>query len=170
MREASRERLFNENAYLITNVTNGSSGAFGPHPGFTPVVDGVYIRDFLPKQLQEGKYNRGIKRVLLGNMVNEGREMSPDANMPDAFPDLVRETAPNISDEDIGRIQALYTFTPELPEKLAWDWATDMTFACNTYCTAKAYRNLARRYTMSIPPGNHGLDMNCTDPHIPPQI
>lgn len=170
LREASEEQLFNANSYLISNATDGASGALGPGPGFTAVVDGVYIRDFLPKLFQEGKYNKGVKRVISGNMVNEGQSMSPDANMPKAFPALVRATAPNVSDEDIARIQALYNFPPELPQKLAWDWATDMTFACNAYHAANAYGNQAQRYAMSIPPGIHGLDMNCTASNSYPSL
>lgn len=161
MRDASPEALFRANSYLITNLTDGSSGAFGPGTGFTPIVDGAYITDHVSTLLARGLYNRGIKQVIVGNTANEGMHMSPDADMPNAFPALVRETVPNADDATIRRIQSLYEYPAELPQKLAWDWATDMTFACNAYFTAKAYGDRARRYVMAIPPATHGLDLNC---------
>jgi carboxylesterase type B len=142
-------------------VTDGSSGALGPATGFTPIVDGRYIQDHLPLLLASGKYNRRVKRVIASNMENEGMYMSPSDGMPETFPPLVRETAPGASDETIARIQSMYDYPPGLPEKLAWDWATDISFACNAYSIAKAYSNKAQRNVMTIPPATHGQDINC---------
>ena len=94
-------------------------------------------------------------------MANEEMGMTPDTDMPSAFPELVRKTIPNADNATINHIQSLYEYPVDLPQKLAWNWATDMTFACNAYHTAKAYENKAQRYVMSIPPATHGLDQNC---------
>jgi carboxylesterase type B len=161
LRDTSQEALFKANSFLITNVSDGRSGALGPGTGFTPVVDGIYIRDLLPVLLKQGLYNRGVKEVVLGNMANEGMGMIPDIDLPHAFPALVRETIPYAGNATIKRIQSLYKYRTDLPQKLAWDWATDMTFACNAYFTAKAYKNKARRYVMTIPPATHALDQSC---------
>ena len=167
LRDSSQETLFKANAFLITNVTDGSSGAFGPGTGFTPVVDGAYVKDLVPTLLARGSYNKGIKQVVVGNTANEGMNMSPADDMPNAFPALVRETIPNADNATVRCIQSLYKYPAELPQKLAWDWATDMSFACNAYFTAKAYNEKVRRYVMAIPPATHGLDLNCTSTFIP---
>ena len=165
LRDASEQTLFNANSYLVVNVSDGRSGALGPGSGFAPFVDGEYITDLLPALLTRGQHNKRIKRVAVGNTANEGMTQSPPAEvMPGAFPHFVRGTIPGASDETIERVKALYSYPPEHPEKLGWDWATDVVFACNAYFTAKEYMNQAQRYVMSIPPGSHGLDQSCMIP------
>ncbi|OJD14759.1 hypothetical protein AJ78_04933 [Emergomyces pasteurianus Ep9510] len=160
LRAASPEVLFKVNSFLITDVGDGSTGALGPLSGFTPIVDGEYIKDLPPALLARGSYNRNMKRVVVGNMANEGMGLSLDVGMPDSFPALVRKTMPYADNDTIKRIQSMYTYPAEQPEKLSWDWTTDMSFACNAYFTAKAYKNKAQRYIMTVPPATHGLDQS----------
>lgn len=94
-------------------------------------------------------------------MEYEGHGLISNENMPQAFPDLVRENFPTASNETIERIQSLFPYPPELPEKLAWDWFTSMLHACHAYSISKAYGDKARRYVMTIPPATHGLDLSC---------
>lgn len=161
LRDASEETLFNANSYLVVNVTDGKTGALGPGTGFAPVVDGDYITDLLPTLLTKGRYNKKVKNVAVGNTANEGLGMGPPEGMPGLFPYLVRGTIPGATDATVERIQSLYSYPPELPQKLGWDWATDISFACNAYFTAKAYKNHAQRHVMSIPPADHGSDLGC---------
>ncbi|KAK2745655.1 hypothetical protein FQN57_003551 [Myotisia sp. PD_48] len=158
LRSASEKTLFDANSYLVVNVSDGRTGAMGPGAGFAPVVDGKYIRDFLPILLSEGKVNKKVKRVAVSNMENEGTTMSPPGGMPGIFPSLVRGTIPKASDQTIQKIQSLYQYPPNLPVKLGWDWMTDISFACNAYYTAKQFKNQAQRHVMTIPPAIHALD------------
>ncbi|PGH06545.1 hypothetical protein AJ79_06484 [Helicocarpus griseus UAMH5409] len=160
LREASEATLLNANTHLIVDLSGTYSGALGPGAGFTPVVDGKYIEDLLPVLLQRGKYNRRIKKLAASNMAHDGALMVPLEGMPEIFPEYVRGTIPNASNETIERIRSLYSYPPELPIKLGWDWATDVVFACNAYLTAKAYANRSQRHVMSMSPAAHGQDLN----------
>lgn len=51
--------------------------------------------------------------------------------MPARFPEFVRANIPNVSNESIAKLQSLYTFSPQLPEQLAWDYVTDIVFGCS---------------------------------------
>ncbi|EFQ98659.1 gut esterase 1 [Nannizzia gypsea CBS 118893] len=160
LRNLPEKDLFKANEYLIVNATDGMTGALGPGPGFTPVVDGEYITDHISTILGRGGYNRGVSRVAASNMALEGREQAPTDNVPEIFPFLVRGTIPYASDETIQKIRSLYSYPADLPAKLAWDWVTDITYACNAYHTAKAYASKAQRYVMSVPPAIHALDQS----------
>jgi hypothetical protein len=81
--------------------------------------------------------------------------------MPEAFPSLVRRILPAAANATIAKIQALYTYPKNLPEKLAWDWTGDAVFFCHALTLAAKYKD-ARRYIMSIPPAIHGQDTSCT--------
>ena len=80
--------------------------------------------------------------------------------MPDGFPSLARGILTSASNETIAALQAMYTNLAE-PAQLAWDWTTDIIFACNAYNLANAFSDRARRYIMSIPPAFHGMDISC---------
>ncbi|KLJ12934.1 hypothetical protein EMPG_12101 [Blastomyces silverae] len=71
LRDAPQEVLFKANSFLITDVGDGSTGALGPLTGFTPVVDGKYIKDLPTALLARGSYNRKVKRVVVGNPMRE---------------------------------------------------------------------------------------------------
>jgi hypothetical protein len=81
--------------------------------------------------------------------------------MPNRFPELVRANIPNVSDHKIAELQALYDVPSNLPEKLAWDFVTDIVFGCNALAIAGAYEETARRFIFSVPPATHGLDLSC---------
>lgn len=84
---------------------------------------------------------------------------SSDEGMPGAFPGLVRQLIPGANDSTIAALQSLYEPLSQ-PERLAWDWSTDVIFQCNAYNLANAYSDRAKRYIMSVPPATHGLDGN----------
>jgi carboxylesterase type B len=133
----------------------------GPGVGFTPVVDGEYIQDLPYVLYKQGRLHKEVKQVISGNLINEGMSTTTDFEMPEKFPMLVRNTIPGADDETVELIRSLYDYPPENPDKLAWDWTTDMLFACNAYNIAKAYEYDAKRYVMTIPPAIHGQDLYC---------
>jgi len=87
-----------------------------------------------------------------------------DTGMPEGFPDLVRLILHTASNTTVAEIKAHYEFGSN-PAKLAWDWVTDVIFACNANNIASAYRDRARRYIMSIPPAVHAMDVSCRTPY-----
>ena len=91
--------------------------------------------------------------------------LSSDFDMPSRFSALVRANIPNASNESINALQSLYNYSPDLPQKLAWDYVTDIVFGCTVSNIAKAYRDRARRFLFSVPPAFHGQDMGCMYRH-----
>jgi len=81
--------------------------------------------------------------------------------MPNRFPEVVRATIPNLSNDSIAKLQSMYPFPPDLPEFLAWQYTTDLVFGCTASNVAEAYPDRARRFLFSVPPANHGLDISC---------
>jgi len=81
--------------------------------------------------------------------------------MPARFPSLVRKILTSASNETVAGIEATYNSSLSEPAQLAWDWTTDVIFACNAYNIANAYENRTRRYILSTPPATHGMDLNC---------
>ena len=163
VRDTTEADLFEVNKHMIISLTPPGVGgeAVGPGLGFTPVVDGEYIQDLPYVLYKEGRYHKEVEQVISGNLINEGTTTAPEDPMPDYFPEYVRAVAPGVNDTTIELIQSLYEYPPDMPERLAWDFTTDMVFACNAYNAAKAYSCDAQRYTMSIPPATHGLDQSC---------
>lgn len=161
LRNASEELLFQSNEYLIKNLTTGEGGSLGPGIGFTPVVDGDLVPDLVNVLFASGRYHTEINQVVTGNMVDEANVFPLYVSMPDEFHKIVRHFLPGADDTTVERIKSLYNVPAENPDKLAWDWYTDVIFACNAYHTAQAYKDKARRYYMSIPPAVHGLDVTC---------
>jgi hypothetical protein len=86
---------------------------------------------------------------------------SSDTNMPEAFPDLVRKVLPTASNSTIAAIEAHFPYPADNPAQLAWDYTTAMVFECNAYNVAKAFKEKAHRYIMTIPPATHGQDVLC---------
>ena len=80
--------------------------------------------------------------------------------MPENFPSLVRQIFGTASNETVAHIQSSYDFADNTA-KLAWDWTTDVIFACNAANLASAYQESARRYIFSAPPAVHGQDLAC---------
>lgn len=81
--------------------------------------------------------------------------------MPAGFGSLVRRILPSASNATIATIQSLYNYSPELPEKLAWDWTGDAVFFCHALDLIKKHEISAKKYIMSIPPAVHGQDLSC---------
>jgi hypothetical protein len=85
---------------------------------------------------------------------------SHDTGLPDYFPILVRQQMPSASNAVVETLQNEYYDASNLP-KMAWDWTTDVVFACTANNLANALPNVARRYIMSTPPAVHGQDLEC---------
>ncbi|TQV95176.1 lipase [Cordyceps javanica] len=146
------------NHFLINNTYSGSGGGnFGPGIGFGLAPDGKDFSDTPTQLLLDGKVNRGLKRLIVGTMANEGLYTSSDDNMPAAFPALVRRMLPGADNDTISSIQAQYH--PRVPEQLAWDWTTDVVFACQAYSLANALPDRTNMFINSIPPAAHGQDI-----------
>ena len=94
-------------------------------------------------------------------MANEASTLSSDANMPAAFPALVRKVLPTASDHTVREIQDRYdgTWEEEVPEKLAWEWTGDAVFFCHALDLAREYEGKTWRYVMGVEPAVHGQDM-----------
>lgn len=86
--------------------------------------------------------------------------MAHDTGLPEYFPTMVRQILSTASNETIADIESHYDFAGN-PAKLAWDWTTDVIFACNAANIVAAYRGRAKRYVFSVPPAVHGQDLNC---------
>ncbi|KAM3503180.1 hypothetical protein MY11210_008817 [Beauveria gryllotalpidicola] len=132
LRGLSETELKAVNHFLINNTdAGGGGGNFGPGIGFGLAPDGKYFSDIPSQLLLDGKMNRGLKRLIVGTMANEGRYISSDNDMPAAFPAL-----------------------------LAWDWTTDVVFACQAYNLANALPDRTYFFINSIAPAAHGQDLS----------
>ncbi|KAH6630678.1 Alpha/Beta hydrolase protein [Chaetomium sp. MPI-SDFR-AT-0129] len=138
--------------------SEGGGGNLGPILGFGPAPDGTRIPDIPSALIQRGVVNHDLKGLVLGSMASEGQTTSSDEGMPDAFGALARRTLPNASNETVQEVLDLY-YTPGLEPQLAWDWTTDVVFACNAFNLARGLPGKARRYIMSTPPATHGQDL-----------
>ncbi|KAH7126421.1 putative lipase 2 [Dactylonectria estremocensis] len=160
LRSAPESTIRRLNDDLINQMaSDAGGGVFGPTPGFGPVPDGRAIPDMPAVLFRQGRYHRGLKGLIIGSMADEGNGLSHDTDQPQYFPTMVRQLLPNATDETIRQIQVLYDYQSN-PAKLAWDWTTDVLFACNALNTARAFSSRAYRYIMSAPPATHGYDMS----------
>ncbi|KAM3501949.1 hypothetical protein MY10362_005189 [Beauveria mimosiformis] len=158
LRGLSETELKAVNHFLINDArAEGGGGNFGPGIGFGLAPDGKDFSDIPSQLLLDGKVNRGLKRLVVGSMANEGRYVSSDDDMPAAFPGLVRRMLPGASNETILSLQAHYH--PRVPAQLAWDWTTDVVFACQAYNLANALPDRTNFFINSIGPGAHGQDV-----------
>jgi carboxylesterase type B len=147
-------------ALINQQPSEGGGGTFGPGIGFGPAPDGVRIPDIPLALLRQGRVHRSLKRLVVGSMAGEGKGMSSDEGMPDAFGELVRKILPGADEEVVRELLRLY-YTPGLEQELAWDWTTDVVFACNGHALGRALPGKVRRYVMSTEPAVHGLDLLC---------
>lgn len=149
------------NNELINNMPSESGGGqIGALHGFGPAPDGKIVPDLPLVLLKRGQFYKGLKGLILGSMALEGKGTSHDTDLPEYFPILVRQQMPSASNVTIQTLQDEYYDANDLP-KMAWDWTTDVVFACNANNLANALPNLAKRYIMSTPPAIHGQDLVC---------
>ncbi|KAJ4301240.1 hypothetical protein N0V90_003331 [Kalmusia sp. IMI 367209] len=116
------------NKLIMEQAPSTGGGSLGLAPGFAPTVDGELVSNLPVEAFSKGKFNKGIKKLVIGNMAFEGLGLSSDYGMPSRFPDLVRANIPNASNESIATLQSMYSYQTSLPEKLAWDYVTDVVF------------------------------------------
>ncbi|KAF2119240.1 Carboxylesterase family-domain-containing protein [Lophiotrema nucula] len=133
----------NENIFLESPSSPGG-GSLGAGVGLTPTVDGELLSDLPANAFANGKFNKKIKQVI-------GSWLSSDRDMPARFPEVVRANIPNVSNESLATLSSRYPYPLELPEKLAWDWTTDVVFGCSAGNIAGAYGNKIRRFVFTIP-------------------
>ncbi|KAK4442551.1 lipase 1 [Podospora aff. communis PSN243] len=158
LRDAPESTIVRVNEKLINGMpSDAGGGVFGPAPGFGPVPDGSFVPDTPVALFQQGKFHKELRSLVVGNVANEGLGLTRDEGFPEYFPTMVRQIFSTASNEMIAEIQANYDFTGN-PAKLAWDWTTDVIFACNAANIAAAYKEKARRYIFSVPPAVHGQD------------
>ncbi|SPN96553.1 uncharacterized protein DNG_00076 [Cephalotrichum gorgonifer] len=159
LRAVPEDTIRSMNNYLINEVrSDAGGGVFGPRPGFGPVLDGAFIPDLPETLYREGKFHTELEALIVGNAAYEGMGTSNDEGLPEAFPALVRQIFPTASNDTVAYIQSHYDFADN-PAKLAWDWTTDVIFACNAANVARAYKDGSRRYIFSVSPAIHGQDI-----------
>lgn len=162
LRDLSETELIALNDAMINQMpSEGGGGNLGPILGFGPAPDGKRIPDIPSALIQRGAtHHHDLKGLVLGSMASEGQTTSSDQGMPDAFGALARRTLPGASDETVREVLDLY-YTPGMEPQLAWDWTTDVVFACNAFNLARGLPGKVRRYVMSTPPATHGQDLLC---------
>lgn len=186
LRLVPEDKIKDVNDYLINQIPSDTGGGvFGPAPGFGPVFDGSFITDLPETLYQQGRFNRGLRSLIIGNAANEaiigllrrytswliiitsfqGMGVSSDEDMPEAFGALVRRALPTATNETVAEIQSYFDFG-DTREKLAWDWTVDNVFSCNAANIDSAYKDVSRRYIFSVPPGTHGQDLTCIHTHV----
>lgn len=77
MRQIPEEKMKNATAYIFSLFPAGGGGALGPGVGITPLIDGELVSDLPAKAFQEGKFNRNIKSLIVGNTAEEVSHVTP---------------------------------------------------------------------------------------------
>jgi carboxylesterase type B len=158
LRSVPEDAIMKANDRLIVQEESTSGGGtLGPLIGFGPAPDGKDIPDIPLALLDEGLFHQGLGSLLIGSMENEGLGFSHDEGMPGYFPTLVRQIMPNANNETVAAL--LSNYHPLEPAQLAWDWTTDVIWACNSYNMANGMPEKSKRYIMSQPPAVHGQDL-----------
>ncbi len=174
----SEAELSEVNDIMVSKMQNyGGGGNFGPGMGFGPLVDGKTVHDLTPVLLSEQHHKTGLQGLIVGSMQNEvdvssrvdardtdffqASTLSSDQDMPQAFPSLVRRILRSASNATASTVQSLYHYPQDLPEKLAWDWTGDAVFFCHALALVVRFKEITRRYIMSIPPTVHAQDLSC---------
>lgn len=162
LRSIPEADLIAVNDKLINHMeSTGGGGVLGPVLGFGPAPDGRTVLDIPLREFQRGAINtRGLKRLMVSNMANEGLGTSREDGFPEYFAVLARRILPGASDETVAALQERY-WHPEEPGRLGRDWTTDVIWACNAYNIANALAGRTKRYVMSAAPAYHGQDMLC---------
>ncbi|CAN9353544.1 unnamed protein product [Alternaria sp. RS040] len=161
------------------------AGAFGTF-AFLPVTDGTFVQDRLSKSLLS-KSLKG-KRVLSGNMANEGVPLAPPTTRTlQDFRDYVNKTFPGFSISEKSRLEETYSFPGDtsdvqrnttrfatsgtgVPTALnmsefgtgnqqrVFNVFAEYAFVCPSYWAAAAFPE-GWKYQFSAPPSYHGYDL-----------
>ncbi|RYN63270.1 hypothetical protein AA0118_g4934 [Alternaria tenuissima] len=161
------------------------AGAFGTF-AFLPVTDGTFVQDRLSKSLLS-KSLKG-KRVLSGNMANEGVPLAPPTTRTlQDFRDYVDKTFPGFSTSEKRRLEEIYSFPGDtsdvqpnttrfatsgtgVPTALnisefrtgnqqrVFNVFAEYAFVCPSYWAAAAFPE-GWKYQFSAPPSYHGYDL-----------
>ncbi|CAI9631511.1 unnamed protein product [Alternaria burnsii] len=161
------------------------AGAFGTF-AFLPVTDGTFVQDRLSKSLLS-KSLKG-KRVLSGNMANEGVPLAPPTTRTlQDFRDYVDKTFPGFSISEKSRLEETYSFPGDtsdvqrnttrfatsgtgVPTALnmsefgtgnqqrVFNVFAEYAFVCPSYWAAAAFPE-GWKYQFSAPPSYHGYDL-----------
>jgi carboxylesterase type B len=161
------------------------AGAYGTF-AFLPVTDGTFVRDRLTTSL----FSKSLKgkRVLSGNMANEGIPLAPlTTRTLSDFQSYINTTFPSFSASDKSLLETTYAFPgdtlPVNPNAMRFpttgtaiptalnmsEFATgnaqrlinvfaESAFDCPGYWTASAFPQ-GWKYQFSVPPSYHGYDL-----------
>ncbi|KAF2006253.1 alpha/beta-hydrolase [Amniculicola lignicola CBS 123094] len=179
--------LRNANTTVLQSASAHVSEA-SPFGGFAflPVTDGVFIQQRPTQQLMSKKLNG--KRLLSGNMANEGIPLSPfGQNTLQKFRHYISSTFPGFSHADKTALEKQYSYAgdqqdtdPSDPlfatsgtsypssvnqseyatgqEQRVFNVFAEYAFDCPSYWLASAFPQ-AWKYQFSIPPSYHGYDL-----------
>ncbi|KAA8645634.1 hypothetical protein EYZ11_003494 [Aspergillus tanneri] len=160
LRNAPASVLAAANKHLLFDLHGGGGGNFGPGMGIGAFADREYIPDAMTVLFHQGRYNKNVKAVLVGNMATEGANTTPDITTHEEFAAFVRGFVTGASDDTINRIRDLYPYPDSQIQTVAENWITDIVYACNAQAISKAYARTAQRYVFSVPPATHGMDVD----------
>jgi hypothetical protein len=155
---------------------------------FLPVTDGTFIKDLPSSQLHSGSSSLNGKRILSGNLANEGVPLSPYAKSLAEFRAYVNTTFPHFSADDKAALEAQYSYAgddettdPSAPlfatsgttsltavnqstfgtgqQQRTFNVFAEYAFDCPSYWLASAFSNASWKYQFSAPPAYHGFDL-----------
>ncbi|KAL1601492.1 hypothetical protein SLS60_006407 [Paraconiothyrium brasiliense] len=179
LRDSDSEVLQNASARV------SEASAFGSF-AFLPVTDGSFVKD-LPSTQLVAKSLSG-KRILSGNLANEGVPLSPPTTTTlEDFRDYVSYTFPSLSADDKAALEDLYSYegddedaNPLAPvydtdgtssvtavnqstfgtgqQQRVFNVFAESTFDCPSYWLASAFPQ-AWKYQFSAGPAYHGFDL-----------
>jgi carboxylesterase type B len=179
--------LRNQNTTTLQTASQkvGESRPFGSF-AFLPVTDGSFIKDRPSKQLLSSAVKG--KRVLSGNMANEGVPLAPpNAKTPQDFRAYLDTTFPQFSSADKSAVEKTYSYAgdnsaidPNAPlyatngvsgatavnqsaygtgqTQRVINLFAEYAFDCPSYWAAAAFPQ-GWKYQFSAPPAYHGYDL-----------
>ncbi|CAO2648598.1 Nn.00g078650.m01.CDS01 [Neocucurbitaria sp. VM-36] len=179
--------LRNADTVVLQNASAkvSEAGPFGTF-AFVPVTDGSFVKDRFSTQLLS-KALKG-KRVLSGNMANEGVPLSPPTTRTlQDFRDYISITFPNFSKADKATLEKQYSYAgdtqdvnPNAPkfatsgtgtptalnvsefgtgqQQRVFNVFAEYAFVCPSYWAASAFPQ-GWKYQFSAPPSYHGYDL-----------
>jgi carboxylesterase type B len=161
------------------------AGPFGTF-AFLPVTDGTFLKERFSKQILASAVKG--KRVLSGNMANEGVPLSPPTTRTlEDFRSYLTTTFPDFSSADKSAIEAQYSYAgdtlpvdPSTPkfatsgthaptavnvsefgsgqQQRVFNVFAEYAFVCPSYWAASAFP-VGWKYQFSAPPAYHGYDL-----------